>query len=318
MDVILHYHLPSILAALVLDLLLGDPGWRFHPVRCIGLTASWFEKIFRRFNKNEYINGFLTWFLTLLIFSAIALAIVIIIDSLFNNIFRIMFYGIIIYFCLALRDLYKHGLAVKKALDEQDIDVARKKLALMVSRDTKQLNEQDIIRSVIESISENISDSVIAPILFALFFGPVMAVVYRVINTMDAMFGYKNDTYIKFGFISAKIDDLFNLVPSRLSGILIALFSPLSGGSLKNAFRILIRDSLKHTSPNSGFPEAAVAGALGIQLGGPTSYFGKLSDKPTIGDPLKALTRKHIVQCCIITGIPIAMIILASTLIFLL
>ena len=188
----------------------------------------------------------------------------------------------------------------------------------MVSRDTKQLNEQDIIRSVIESISENISDSVIAPILFALFFGPVMAVVYRVINTMDAMFGYKNDTYIKFGFISAKIDDLFNLVPSRLSGVLIALFSPLSGGSLKNAFRILIRDSLKHTSPNSGFPEAAVAGALGIQLGGPTSYFGKLSDKPTIGDPLKALTRKHIVQCCIITGIPIAMIILASTLIFLL
>ena len=282
-------------AAFFLDLLMGDPSWFPHPVRGIGYIVSLSERIWRRiFPENEKwkqrIAGFFAWSSVLLVVGGIGFGLLCII----NPIARIAVSVYIIYSSMAVKDLMRHALRVFNALEEGDLLEARRRAGYMVSRNTAELEEKEIVRAVVESVAENTSDSITAPLFYAGIFGPLGALVYRTVNTMDAMYGYKNERYRDFGFWAAKSDDVINLLPARLCGLLYGVAAFFLGDRSGNSFRILLRDAKNHESPNGGFPEAAVAGALRIRLGGPSRYFGKLVAKPYIGDEKKELERGDI------------------------
>ena len=282
-----------ILIAIALDLLIGDPVTPIHPVRLIGNLILKIENILYNSTFPKRLAGFIA--------VSITLGIVIIIFYFLYNLTSFIPYGkevfsvLIFYSTIAIKDLAAHGMRVKRALDNNDIMLARKYVGMILSRDTKKLTQNKIITGTVESISENSSDSIIAPIFWGLILGPVGALSYRVINTMDAMWGYKNERFINFGRAAAILDDVVNFLPARITGVLICLVSGLNGwGSGKDAgnqlitvWGIMIRDHSKTASPNAGYPEAAMAGALGIQLGGKASYFGKIIVKPEIGDNIR-------------------------------
>lgn len=273
----------------ILDLLIGDPNNPFHPVRGIGWLASKLEIIFRRFLK-KYLRlaGLIVWVLTIISTFIITYGIIFVFSEI-NKYLALIVQGIIIYFCISAKGLVVEGYGVMKYLKEGDIKKARKRLSYIVGRDTENLDSNGVIRAVIETIAENISDGVIAPILFAGIFGAAGSMVYKAVNTMDSMFGYKNDRYIEFGYFPAKLDDVFNYIPARITGILIVISSFFLKKNYKNSLKTYKRDRYNHTSPNSAHPEAAMAGALDIQLGGSNYYFGKIVEKPLIGDKIKEI-----------------------------
>ena len=278
----------SYTIGLVLDFIIGDPNNPFHPVRIIGALGIKLENITRRVFKNLKISGFVTWLGVILITFLVNSLIVRLAFSI-SNIFGIIIEGILLYFCISFKGLKVEGLKVIKVLESGDIEGARKQLSYIVGRDTKVLDEEGIIRAVIETVAENTSDGIIAPLLFGALGGAPLAMTYKAVNTCDSMFGYKNDKYIDFGFVSAKMDDLFNYIPARLTGYLVIFAAFILGLDYKNSYRIYKRDRYNHTSPNSAHPESAVAGALGIRLGGANYYFGKIVEKPTIGDKNKVI-----------------------------
>ncbi len=216
----------------------------------------------------------------------------------------------VLYTTIAARDLIRHARNVYTALGK-DIDLARKAVAMIVGRDTDTLDEAGIVRACVESVAENMSDGIVAPLFWAvagaavfsqaggkwpIIVGVSSAMLYKAINTMDSMFGYKNEKYLHFGSCPARLDDVVNFFPARLSGLAIVAAAPLCGTSLQRSWNILRRDHASHTSPNAGWPEAAMAGALGIQLGGDSWYFGKLCCKPTLGNLLHTPAAAHILQ----------------------
>ncbi|CUU46595.1 MULTISPECIES: adenosylcobinamide-phosphate synthase CbiB [Clostridium] len=273
----------------VLDLLIGDPNNPLHPVRGIGYVAKKLEALFRRIlRKHLKAAGLIVWILTVSIIFAIVFAIINL-SREFNIYFGIILEGILIYFCISSKALVVEGYKVVKFLLINDLDGARKQLSFIVGRDTASLSKEGIIRAVVETIAENMADGVIAPLFYAMIFGAPLAFAYKAVNTLDSMFGYKNDEYIEFGYFPAKLDDIFNFIPARITGMLIILASAFLGYDYKNSFKIYRRDRHNHTSPNSAHPEAAIAGALGVQLGGANYYFGKLVSKPTIGDKIKEI-----------------------------
>ena len=278
----------SYTIGLVLDFIIGDPNNPFHPVRIIGALGIKLENITRRVFKNLKISGFVTWLGVILITFLVNSLIVRLAFSI-SNIFGIIIEGILLYFCISFKGLKVEGLKVIKVLESGDIEGARKQLSYIVGRDTEALDEEGIIRAVIETVAENTSDGIIAPLLFGALGGAPLAMTYKAVNTCDSMFGYKNDKYIDFGFVSAKMDDLFNYIPARLTGYLVIFAAFILGLDYKNSYRIYKRDRYNHTSPNSAHPESAVAGALGIRLGGANYYFGKIVEKPTIGDKNKVI-----------------------------
>lgn len=274
--------LNSIVIAYILDLIFGDPVWLYHPVRVIGKVITTLEKsLYNRKNK-KFFGGILAFVvITLTFITSYSLSKI----SLF---FEVYF----LYTTFATKSLAQEGKKVVNILESGDIERAKKELSYLVSRDTKNMEKKDIIRGILETISENSVDGVIAPMFYAFlgsFFSLALpfAMTYKAINTLDSMVGYKNDRYIDFGMISAKIDDVANFIPARLGGgIIIPLASFILKLDYKSSWRIFFRDRLKHSSPNSGNPESAFAGALGVQFGGKTSYFGKIYEKPTIGDKI--------------------------------
>ena len=273
----------------ILDLLIGDPNNPFHPVRGIGLLASKLETIFRKLLKNSLkIAGLIVWMITIILTFAITYGIIFVCMKI-NKYLGIIVQGIIIYFCISAKGLVVEVYKVIKYLNEGNIEKSRKQLSYIVGRDTESLDSKGITRAVIETIAENMSDGVIAPILFAGIFGAAGSMAYKAVNTMDSMFGYKNEKYIKFGYFPAKLDDLFNYIPASVTGILIIISSFFLKRDYKNSFKIYKRDRYNHTSPNSAHPEAAMAGALDIQLGGANYYFGKIVEKPVIGDKIKEI-----------------------------
>ena len=278
----------SYTIGLVLDFIIGDPNNPFHPVRIIGSLGIKLENITRRVFKNLKISGFVTWLGVILITFLVNSLIVRLAFSI-SNIFGIIIEGILLYFCISSKGLKVEGLKVIKVLESGDIEGARKQLSYIVGRDTKVLDEEEIIRAVIETVAENTSDGIIAPLLFGALGGAPLAMTYKAVNTCDSMFGYKNDKYIDFGFVPAKMDDLFNYIPARITGYLVIFAAFILGLDYKNSYRIYKRDRYNHTSPNSAHPESAVAGALGIRLGGANYYFGKIVEKPTIGDKNKVI-----------------------------
>ena len=279
----------ELIIGYILDMVIGEPNNPLHPVRGIGYAASKFENIFRSLlKKNLKLAGLLVWILTVGLTFMITFEIVK--GARFLNIyFGIILEGVLIYFCISSKGLVVEGYKVIKFLLKDDLEGARKQLSYIVGRDTGSLSKEGVVRAVVETIAENMADGIIAPLFYAGIFGAPFAFAYKAVNTLDSMFGYKNDKYIEFGYFPAKLDDAFNYIPARITGLLIVLSSLLIGYDYKNSFKVYKRDRYNHTSPNSAHPEAAMAGALGVQLGGANYYFGKLVEKPTIGDKAKEI-----------------------------
>lgn len=273
----------------ILDLIIGDPQNPFHPIRLIGSLCSILEKIFRLILKSKLkIAGLLTWIFSVSIVFCVNYYIVKL-AFILNHIVGLIISGIIIYFCISAKALKDEGLKVIFYIFKNNIEGARRQLSYIVGRDTASLSKEDILRAVVETVAENMSDGVVAPLLFAGIFGAPFAMAYKAVNTMDSMFGYKNEKYMEFGYFPAKLDDVFNYIPARLTAILIIASSVVLRLDYKNSLKIYKRDKNNHSSPNSAHPESAVAGALGLSLGGANYYFGKLVEKPTIGDSINKI-----------------------------
>lgn len=284
----------SLIIGFVMDLIIGDPQNPVHPVRIIGNLGVTMEKFFRKIlPKRLKLAGLFTWMSVVITTFVITLEIVKFAFYI-NSILGIAIEGIILYFCISAKGLKVEGLKVINVLKSGDIEGARKKLSYIVGRDTESLDEKSIVRAVIETVAENMSDGIIAPLFFAGIGGAPLAMAYKAVNTCDSMFGYKNDKYIDFGFVSAKLDDFFNYIPARVTGYFIIIASFILGLNYKESYKIYIRDRYNHTSPNSAHPEAAVSGALDIRLGGANYYFGKLVEKPTIGNDKEEIKIEHL------------------------
>lgn len=279
-------------AILILDLLLGDPhGWP-HPIVWIGRLITWLENGLRPLIPSAKQAGILLVVLTLLVTVAAA-GLLLQLAGAFTDLLAWLVSLWLGWSCLALRSLHKESAAVIKELERGDLTAARHSLSMIVGRETATLNEEQILKATLETVAENASDGVIAPLFYLLLGGPVLGMVFKAASTLDSMVGYKNDKYRDFGWAGARLDDLLNFIPARLTGFMfVAAAFPLKMDGHR-ALKIMLRDAGKHASPNAGWPEAAVAGALGVQFGGAATYFGKRVEKPTFGDADKAPTIKH-------------------------
>jgi adenosylcobinamide-phosphate synthase len=306
----------QILAAVALDLALGDPRWLPHPVRGIGRLAAWLESLVRGAGKRGQspflrstlrvvsAKGDSPLFPGRLAGLAVAMSVYLIaggaawgvlwLAGLAGSIYADVASIAIIYTTIAPHDLVRHSMAVAHALAAGDLVEARRRVAGIVGRDTENLDEAGIVRAGVESVAESTVDGVTAPLFWALVAGPVGAMVYRAVNTLDSMFGHQDDRYARFGWAAARIDDLANYIPARLTAPLLCLAALALGRRPLQAAAILRRDGRKHASPNAGLAEAAMAGALGVQLGGCNFYGGVPVQQPAVGDPLSPLAPRHI------------------------
>jgi adenosylcobinamide-phosphate synthase len=284
-----------ILSAISLDLLLGDPRGFPHPVKMMGKMARKLEPVLRSWIQSPFLAG-LTATLCIYLTSFGIPYLTLRLASQWNPLLGHAISIYWIYSTIAIRDLIHHSMNVYKALKVSDLPRSRYLVGMIVGRDTENLTRQEVIRACVESVSESIVDGVTAPLFFAVLIGPAGAVMYRAINTLDSIYGYRNDRYEQFGKLAARVDDLANFLPARITSPLVALASTFIGQRPLNSLRILFRDGRKHPSPNSGLTEAAVAGALGVQLGGDNFYQGERSVKAFLGDPLEELDRKHILR----------------------
>ena len=273
----------KIWIAYVLDLIFGDPQNVIHPVQVIGKIISTGEKILLR-KKYKFLAGAV---LNIFTVSITYTLMYLISKSVKISVFFMIIEIYLMYTIFSINSLAREGNRVYRILKEGDIEKARKDLSYLVSRDTEMMDEKMIIRSTMETISENSVDGIVAPMFYMFLGGMPLAMAYKAINTLDSMVGYKNEKYMEFGKFSAKVDDVANFIPARITGILIVLASMILGYDYKNSLKIFLRDRKNHSSPNSAHSEASVAGALGVQFGGKVSYFGKEIDKPTIGDKTK-------------------------------
>lgn len=287
-----------ILSAFILDFILGDPKILPHPIIYMGKAIDFFESRFRKYCKPLLISGF--FFAGFLILSTWLLAFITIkltisIHPVLGNIVQ----AILLFFCFSSASLEKAAINVFLALEENDIKKARKKVSMIVGRQTQTLDQSAITRASVETVAENFVDGFLSPLFFAMIGGVPLALAYKMINTLDSMVGYKNDTYILFGRASARIDDAANFIPARLSVLIISLSAFLF--SFKRgllSLRTGFSQGSFHKSPNAGYPEAAFAGALKIKLGGPNIYHGVLVKKPYIGKEFKDPQKGKIKQAC--------------------
>jgi adenosylcobinamide-phosphate synthase len=279
----------ALISAYVFDLILGDPEWFPHPIRLIGMLIARMEKFFRYLGSSPAWLRFSGILLVLSVCGTafLATACVIYWAGSFSWGAGLAVSVFVAYTTLATRDLQVETRKVLQALERGDLPRARREVSFLVGRDTAHLTEPEILRALIETIAENISDGVIAPLFYLGLGGPAWAMTYKAINTLDSMVGYKNERYRHMGWASAKLDDLANFIPARLSGLMIVLSSLVLKMPWKDSLAVLLRDHVKHESPNSAWPEAAMAGALGVQLGGLNYYFGQPNRKPFIGDRKK-------------------------------
>ena len=291
------FHISALVLGFLLDLAFGDPRWLYHPIRLIGNLIAWAEKPFRaafpKSEKGELAAG--TFFAVFVV--AVSTAVPAILLALASRLSLWLVFALEVFWSfqiLAAKSLKSESMKVYAALKEGDLPKARKAVSMIVGRDTQKLTEEGVAKAAVETVAENSSDGVIAPLLFLALGGPALGFFYKAVNTLDSMVGYKNDTYLYFGRFSAKLDDVLNFIPSRISGLLLVLASPLAGLSMEGAWKIFRRDRRNHASPNSAQTEAAAAGALGVQLAGDAYYFGKLYKKPTIGDPLRPVEYEDI------------------------
>ena len=280
----------AILAGFIMDLLIGDPHWMYHPVRVIGKLITFLEdmlrKTFPKTKDGERKSGFV-------------LVVLVCGISVFTvwGLMKLAYYlnfwcgflleVIMCYQLFAVRSLKDESMKVYKELAKQDLEASRKAVSMIVGRDTENLTIEGVTKATVETIAENTSDGTLAPMFYMFIGGPVLGWFYKAVNTMDSMVGYKNEKYLNFGRYAAKFDDVMNFIPARLCGWLMILASMFLKMDWKNAKKIFVRDRFNHASPNSAQTEAVMAGALRIQLAGDAWYFGKRYEKPIIGDALR-------------------------------
>ena len=278
----------AIVIGFVLDLIIGDPYNFPHPIRFIGNLISKTEKILRDNGKkeDEFKLGILLVVIVTIISTIIPIGILAISYNI-NIYLGLVIESIMCYQILCTKALKDESMKVYYELKKGDLILARKKLSMIVGRDVNSLDEKGVAKAAIETVGENTSDGVIAPLLYMIIGGAPLGLLYKSINTMDSMVGYKNEKYINFGRAAAKLDDIANYIPARVSAYLLILASFILKLDWKNAYKIYKRDRYNHASPNSAHTEAVCAGALNIQLAGDAYYFGKLYKKPTIGDKIR-------------------------------
>lgn len=291
-----YYWIPFF--AFLLDCLIGDPNTKYHPVVGIGRIISFYERIFYRkhdTDSRKFWYGGCTALLTII--TAVTMgAIVMYVAGLLHPIALYVVEVFIVYITISPRSLAEAGLTIAHYLRDGDVPMARKRVSWIVGRDTEHLDEGEITRATIETVAENTIDGIISPLFYFIFFGPLGALFYRAANTLDSMIGYKNDKYMYFGRIAARFDDVVNYIPARIGFILFVLASLLLGYDAKKAIVIGVRDAHKHPSPNGGYAEAPVAGALHIRLGGFNQYFNRMTFREYMGDLDVPMKGKHIVQ----------------------
>ncbi len=271
-----------IAAAFILDLLIGDPeGWP-HPIRWMGRAIERFEPEFRKLSSNPRWAG--TLFALSMTTGTFLLAwLFIFLAWSFHPVAGIAVEVILLFYCISVRSLEKAALGVLVALREEGLPQGRAAVAMIVGRETDGLDEPEVARATVETVAENLVDGVFSPLFYALLGGAPLALAFKMANTLDSMVGYKNEKYRYFGTAAARLDDVANYLPARLSVLFISAAAQLIGKNGKSALRTGFRDGCKHTSPNAGFPEAAFAGALGVRLGGPGTYHGRKVEKPYLG-----------------------------------
>lgn len=301
MEHILTYHMIAFVCGFVLDLVFGDPHALPHPIRLIGTLIAGLEKkllkLQMRDEKKEFYKGILLVVLVLFSTGAVA-ALVLVVAYWLHPVAGIVIESVMTYQILATKCLKDESMKVYQSLNEQGLEAGRAAVSMIVGRDTNVLDETGVVKAAVETVAENTSDGVIAPMLYTALGGPVLGFVYKAVNTMDSMVGYKNDKYLYFGRAAAKLDDVVNFIPARISAYLMIAAAYIGGKAFdeKQAYRIYKRDRRNHASPNSAQTESVCAGALGIQLAGDASYFGKVVKKPYIGDAHRAVEREDIVR----------------------
>ncbi|MBD3315611.1 MAG: cobalamin biosynthesis protein CobD [Chitinivibrionales bacterium] len=277
----------SLGAAVGLDFLLGDPRWLPHPVRWIGSLIALLEKLLHpsyRSRAREFISGMMLCALVLAITAGTGFLLV---ESarLLSPYAVLAVEAIIGFYCLSARSLASEANLVRKHLSQGDLSAARHAVSMIVGRDTANMNEHEIARATVETVAENITDGIVSPLFYLALGGPVAALAFKSVSTMDSMIGYRNDRYRHFGTCAARLDDILNFIPARLAGfIMIPLTTAVSGKNLPNSLQTIYRDRKKHPSPNSAHSEAAMAGALDIELGGEATYNGRISRKPRLNE----------------------------------
>lgn len=285
----------QILCALALDQLLGDPqGWP-HPVRWIGALAAGVEKPLRGQYFNQVWAGGMGLLLVLAVTGVAAWAVLWglgLLHPLAADLGGI----IILWTTFAAKDLRVHSMRVYQALKGNDIQESRYAVSMLVGRETAELDAPEVSRACVESVAENSADGVVAPLFFAFLFGPLGAVLYKAVNTLDSMWGYKTGGYREFGMAAARFDDVVNWIPARMGALALLVGGKLLGYPAGKGWRIFLRDRNRHLSPNGGQAESAMAGLLQVQLGGESSYHGQVSSRPRLGDPVYPLEAQHILQ----------------------
>ena len=289
----------------LLDLLFGDPHFLWHPVQGIGWLIEKTEKMLRKIfsispepeadkGKKRVAGAILVLvvlFLTLgIVWGLLKLA------GLVHPGLKIALSCVLCYQMLAMKSLKTESMKVYEGLREGDVEKARKAVSMIVGRDTENLTVEGVTKAAVETVAENTNDGVIAPLIYMLIGGPILGFVYKAVNTMDSMLGYKNEKYLYFGRVAAKMDDVAGFIPARISALLMILASCLLGMDGKNALWIWKRDQRKHASPNAAQTEAVCAGALQVQLAGDAWYFGVKHEKETIGDPIRKIEPKDILR----------------------
>lgn len=295
----LYYSMPALAAGFILDLMIGDPRWLYHPVCLIGNLIAFLEKILRKIfpktDKGELAAGIVEVILVCLLSGGIPFLILHIL------------YGISVWAGFALETFWCYQLLAGKCLKDEsrkvyvqlvnhNLEGARHAVSMIVGRDTGNLSEAGVTKAAVETVAENTSDGVIAPLIFMLIGGAPLGFFYKAVNTMDSMVGYKNEKYLHFGRFAAKMDDVWNYIPSRISALLMIASAWIFRMNYKRAWAVWKRDRRKHASPNSAQTEAVCAGALQVQLAGDAYYFGKLYPKETIGDDVRPIEPKDILR----------------------
>ncbi|HCA21438.1 MAG TPA: cobalamin biosynthesis protein CobD [Lachnospiraceae bacterium] len=277
-------HLIAFVSGFILDLLFGDPHFMPHPVKVMGSLIGFLTKKLNN-GSGRKAKGFLMM-LFLIVFSGGMSFLILFFAYDLNQYFGIVVEAVMTYQCLAIKQLRRESMLVYRELKKNDLTNGRKAVSMIVGRDTDKLNEEGVTKAAVETVAENTSDGIIAPMIFLAIGGPVLGMIYKAVNTMDSMVGYRNEEFGEFGFFPAKTDDVLNYLPARISAVfMISACSTGRDFDAKNAYRIWKRDRRKHASPNSAQTEAVAAGALHVQLAGDASYFGEIHHKEFIGDP---------------------------------
>ncbi len=292
------HHLIALALGYVLDLLIGDPPSLPHPVRFIGKLISVLEGALRRVIPDTPAAlraGGVVLVIAVCAVSVGAAALTLWLCSLVNVWLATAVEAVMCAQMIATKSLRVESMKVYEALTTGTIDDARKAVSMIVGRDTAELTEEEVSKAAVETVAENTADGIVAPLLYMALFGALGGVFYKAVNTMDSMVGYNNDAYRYFGSAAARLDDVLGFIPARVAGALMSAAAVLVGLDARRAWRVFLRDRKNHLSPNSAHTEAACAGALGVSLGGAHKYFGRIVEKPTIGDATRAVCTRDIV-----------------------